>query len=55
MSRVGSAGDGPETSDQSPAAKKKATRPGSKWASGKRVHQKGFRERKGFARGARVK
>jgi hypothetical protein len=54
MSRVGSAGDGP---DLDPVVKtaKKATRPGSQWATGKRRPGKGVTEKKDFARGARVK
>jgi hypothetical protein len=51
MARVGSAGDGPDTSGSSPAAKK-PTRPGSQWATGKRKQQKGLTEKKGYARGA---
>lgn len=35
--------------------KKTAARPGSKWATGKRLVQKGFTKPKGFARGARIK
>jgi hypothetical protein len=54
MSRVGSAGDGP---DLDPVVKtgKTASRPGSQWATGKRRQGKSATEKKGFARGARVK
>lgn len=54
MSRVGSAGDGPDTTPEVKTAKK-AARPGSQWATGKRRPGKGLTEKKGFARGARVK
>jgi hypothetical protein len=34
---------------------KTPARPGSRWATGKRANQKGFTQKQGFARGARVK
>jgi hypothetical protein len=44
-----------DTNPDTPQPLKVASRPGSRWAHGKRTKQQGYKQPQGFARGAAVK